>query len=92
MLLLGGLHVKHAEQRRIVATNSALVLEPRKTMESLHRVGRSQEHPDVNWLPVSSLAFHSAQPNMFPICAVALFEEKIAYLFLQVSRYSSLAD
>jgi hypothetical protein len=47
-LPVGGLHVKHAEQRGILGTNSAFALEPRKTTENLDRVGRSQDLPDAN--------------------------------------------
>jgi hypothetical protein len=48
MLPVGGLHVKHAVQRGILATNSAFVLGPRKTTESLNRVGRSQDLQDAS--------------------------------------------
>jgi hypothetical protein len=35
-------------------TNSAFALGPRKTTETLDRVGRSQDLPDANWFPASS--------------------------------------
>jgi hypothetical protein len=48
----------------ILRTNSAFVLGPRKTMESLHLAGRSQGPPDAYRLLASSPAFKYMNHNV----------------------------
>jgi hypothetical protein len=43
MLILGGLHERHAVQRGIWAPTHHLLKGPRKTTDNLDRVGRSQD-------------------------------------------------
>jgi hypothetical protein len=56
-----------------LGTNSAFALGPRKTTEYLHRVGRSQDVPNANWLLVSSPALNTQAPTLVPICAVVFY-------------------
>jgi hypothetical protein len=61
----GGLHEKQAVAPWNLETVSAFALGPRKTTESLDRVGRSQDLPDAHRLLASSPA------NRFPIVSLA---------------------
>jgi hypothetical protein len=56
-----------------LGTNSAFALGPRKTMENLDRVGRSQDLPEANCLPASSLALNPRALTLVPIFAVVFF-------------------
>jgi hypothetical protein len=53
-------------------TNSAFALGPRKTMENLHRVGRSQDFPDANTSSQQS-GINYANPNVSLYIAVGLY-------------------
>jgi hypothetical protein len=64
-----------------LGTNSAFALGSRKTTENLDRVGRSQDLPDANRLLVSSPALNTPTLTLVPICAVALFGNKV-YIFI----------
>jgi hypothetical protein len=71
MLPLGELHVKHALTWNW-GTNSEFALGPRKTMENLDRVGRSQDLPGADWFLVSSPALNTRALILVFICAVYL--------------------
>jgi hypothetical protein len=57
-----------------LCTNSAFALRPMKTTENFDRFGRSQDHPDANWLLANSPALNTKALILVIICAVFSFE------------------
>jgi hypothetical protein len=56
-----------------LGTNSVFALGPKKTMENLDRVDRSQDLPDGNWLLASSPALNTRALTLVHIWAVFSF-------------------
>jgi hypothetical protein len=86
LLPLGELHVMHAVQWSNFGTNSAFGLGPRKTMENLDRVGRSQDLLDANWLLASSPALNKWALTL----SVLFYFSSAVFLFLSFFLWKHL--
>jgi hypothetical protein len=82
-----------------LGTNSAFALGPRKTMENLDRIGRSQDLPDANWLLASSPALNTRALTLVPICAlyvitpvegINVYRHKYAYNYTYICNCDSM--